>query len=196
MLKHNDRSTALDYMEETLSYLALKGWYDIDRSKVFNLLSAGDRRRNTCRAHLLRPQHCQDEPFRLPVSPHVHHLRDTHVSGVCRSIKLTSLSDASGDFAIPNIGQLFRSQIEEDWGDAVSRLELGFDQNVLLGSIFIKLQNGLSYYHQPFHFPTSVECLGLDCKVQYNDANQGVIPESHDIWVQYTDSDLDNTFQG
>jgi hypothetical protein len=28
------------------------------------------------------------------------------------------------------------------------------------------------------------------------DANQGIMPKSHNIWVQYTDSDLDNTFQG
>jgi len=30
MLKHNDRCTCLDYIEETLSYLALQGWYNID----------------------------------------------------------------------------------------------------------------------------------------------------------------------
>jgi len=30
MLMHNDRCTGLEYMEETLSYLALQGWYDID----------------------------------------------------------------------------------------------------------------------------------------------------------------------
>ena len=36
MLKHND------YMEETLSYLALEGWYNVDSAKVFNLLSATD----------------------------------------------------------------------------------------------------------------------------------------------------------
>ena len=47
MLKHNDRCTGLDYMEETLSYLALQGWYDIDSAKVFNLLSAAHKRRNT-----------------------------------------------------------------------------------------------------------------------------------------------------
>jgi hypothetical protein len=196
MLKHNDRSTGLDYMEETLSYLALQGWYDIDSAKVFNLLSAADTRRNTRRAHLLRLQHCQDEPFFRPVSPQVHHLRETHVRGVCRSIKLTSLRDASEDFGIPNFGQLFRAQIEEDWGPEVSGLVLGYDQNVLLDSIFIKLQNGLSYYRQPFHCPTSVERLGLDCKVEYTDANQGIMPESHNIWVQYTESDHDNTFQG
>jgi len=63
MLKHNDLSTALDYMEETLSYLALQGWYDIDLAKGFNLLSTADKRRNTGRAHLFRPQHCQDKTF-------------------------------------------------------------------------------------------------------------------------------------
>jgi len=73
---------------------------------------------------------------------------------------------------------------------------LGYDQNVLIDSVFIKLQNGLLYYCQPFHCPTSVECLGLDCKVEYMDANQGIMPESHNIWVQYRDSALDNTFQG
>jgi len=103
---------------------------------------------------------------------------------VCRSIKSTSLRDASEDFGIPNIGQLFRTQIEEDWGHEVSGLVLGYDQNVLLHSIFIKLQNRLLYYHQPFHNPTSVECLGLDCKVEYTNANQGIMPESHNIWVQ------------
>jgi len=79
MLKHNDRSTALDYMEETLSYLALQGWYDIDSAKVFNLPSAADKQQNTWGALLLRLQHCQDEPFFCPVSPQVHHLRETDV---------------------------------------------------------------------------------------------------------------------
>jgi hypothetical protein len=75
---------------------------------------------------------------------------------MCRSIKLTSLRDASEDFRIPNFGQLFRAQIEEDWGPKVSGLVLGYNQNVLLDSIFIILQNGLSYYRQRFHRPTSV----------------------------------------
>jgi hypothetical protein len=73
---------------------------------------------------------------------------------------------------------------------------LGYAQNVLLDSIFIKLQNGVSYYHQPFHRCTSVERLGLHCKVEYTDANEGIIPESHNMWVQYTESNLDNTFEG
>ena len=81
---------------------------------------------------------------------------------MCRRIKLTSLRDASEDFGIPHFGQLFRTQIEEDWGPEVCGLVLRYDQNVPIDSIYIKLQNGLFYYRQPFHNPTSVEHLGLD----------------------------------
>jgi len=156
MLKHNDRCTGIDYMEEILSYLALQGWYDIDSVKVFNLLSAADKWRNTCRTHLLRLHNSQKEPLFRPVSQQVHRLRETHVRSVCRSNKLTSLRDASVDFGIPNFGQLFRKQIEDDWGHEVSGLVLGYDQNVLIDSVFIKLQNGVLYYRQPCHCPTSV----------------------------------------
>jgi len=114
---------------------------------------------------------------------------------VCRRIKLTSLRDASLNFAIPNFGQLFRTKCDGNWNHEVSRLVLGYDQNVLRDCIFIKLRIGLLYYHQPFHCHTSVEHLGLDCKVEYTNANQGIMPESHNIWVQYTDSDLNNTFK-
>jgi hypothetical protein len=76
---------------------------------------------------------------------------------------------------------------------------LGCDQNVPLYSIFIKILNGLLYYCEPFHNPTSVNHLGLDCNVEYSNANQGIIPEAHNIWVQYMqceENDLDNTCQG
>jgi len=194
MLTHNDRCTGLDYMEEILSYLALQGWYDFDYVTVFNILSAADSRRDMRRAHLLHLQHSLKEPFFRHISQQVHHLRGTHVRGVCRSIKSTSLRDASVDFGISNIEPLFRTQIEDYWGHDVSGLVLGYDHNVLIDSVFIKLQNGLLYYHQPFHCPTSVEHLGLHCKVEYMDANQGIMPEFHNIWVQCTDSDLDNIF--
>jgi hypothetical protein len=115
---------------------------------------------------------------------------------MCRSINLSSLRDASVDFRIPNFGQLFLTQIEDDWGREVSGLVLGYDQNVLIGSVFIILQNGLLYDRQPFHCPTFVEHQGHDCKIEYTDANQGIMAEYHNIWVQYTDSDLNNTFQG
>jgi len=146
-------------------------------------------------AHRVHLNNCQKEPSFRAVSRQVHHFRETHVRGVCRCIKLTSLRDASVDFGIPNFGQLFHTQIEDDWGHEVSGLVLGYDENVLIDSVFIKLQNWLLYYRQPFPCPTSVERLGLECKVEYTDANQGIMPESHNIWVQYMDSDLDNTFQ-
>ena len=89
VIKHNDRCNGLDYMEETLSYLALEGWYDIDYAHVFNLLSATDILCSTCRAHLLRLQTIRDEPIIHPELHQVYHLRETHVRGVCRSIILT-----------------------------------------------------------------------------------------------------------
>jgi len=52
------------------------------------------------------------------------------------------------------------------------------------------------YHGQPFHCPTSVEHLGLDCKVEYTNANQEIMPESSNMWVQYKDSDLNDTSQG
>jgi len=130
-----------------------------------------------------------------PISQQVYHLRETHLHGVCRSIKLTSLQDASLDCINVNIGQLFHAQMEEYWGHEGSGLVLGYDQNVLIGSIVIKLQNGLLYYHQPFHCAISVEHLGPNCKVKYTNGNQGIMSQSHNIWVQHMESNIHNTFQ-
>jgi hypothetical protein len=119
------------------------------------------------------------------------------ITAECADIKLTSLRDGSEDFGIPNFGQLFWALIDEDWGHEVSGLVLGYDQKVLLDRIFIQPHNWLLYYHQSFHNPKSVERQGLDCKVEYTNANQGIMPEFHNIWVQYTQSeenDLDNSF--
>jgi hypothetical protein len=94
MFKHNDQCTGLDIMEETLSYLALQGWYDIDLAKVFNQRSGTDKLRSTRRVNLLPVQTIEDEPNIRAVSPQLYHLRETHVHRVCRSIIFTSLSDA------------------------------------------------------------------------------------------------------
>jgi len=114
---------------------------------------------------------------------------------VCRSIKLTSLRDPSLDIGISNFGQLFHTQLEDDWGHEDTGLVLGYGQNVLIDSVFITLQNGLLLYCQPFQCPTSVERLRLHWEVEYTDAHRGILPESHNVWDQYTDSDLENTFQ-
>jgi len=122
-----------------------------------------------------------------------------HVGGVCRSIRFSLLRDPSEDFGFPNFGQLCHTQIAENRGHEVCGLVLGYDHNVLIDTISMKLLNGLLYYHQPFHNHTSIELLGLDCKVEYTKANQGIMPEAHNIWVLYTQSegnDPNNTFQG
>jgi hypothetical protein len=112
-----------------------------------------------------------------------------------RNIKSTSLTDGLLDFGIPKFGQLFHTQIDDDSGHELSGLVLGYDQNVLIYRVLITLQNGLLYYCQQFHCPTSVERLGLNCKVEYIDANQGIMPESNSTWVKYPDTYLDTTFQ-
>jgi len=195
MHKHRDRCTGLDSKEETLSYLAHQGWYDIDFLTVFNLLSATHTWWNMHRAHHSYLHHCQEEPFFHPIFKQVHHLRETHVHSMCRSIKLTSGSDALVDFGIPNFRQWFRTEIEDDWGYKVNGLVLRYDQNVFIDSIVIKLQNRLFYYRQPFHLPTSVEHLGLNCQVEYTNANQRIMPEYHNISIRYMDCDLKSTFQ-
>jgi len=125
MLKHNYWSTGLDYMERTLLYLALQGWYDIDSAKVYDLLSKANKWQNSHTAHHIRLQHCQDEPFFCPVLPRVYHLRGTHILKVCRSFKLTSPRDALEGSVFPNFGQRSRSPMEEDWGHEDSGLVLG-----------------------------------------------------------------------
>jgi hypothetical protein len=79
MLKYNDRCTGHNNIVETLAYLALEGWYDIDSAQIFNLLSATDKRQSTRRAHLLRLQTIQEEPIIRHVSQQLYHLRETHV---------------------------------------------------------------------------------------------------------------------
>jgi len=79
MLMHNDQCTGLHYMGETLSYLALQGWYTVDFAKVFNLLPATDNQLKTCRTHVLHLETIQDKPFIHPSSQQVYHPRETHV---------------------------------------------------------------------------------------------------------------------
>jgi len=198
ILKHNDWCTGFDHMEETLSYLALPAWYNIHSVTVFDRLSATDRQQSARRGHPFRLPTIEQVPIVCPVSQQVYHFRETHVSGVYRCIKLTSHRNISANIGIPNFGQLFHAQNEEAWEQKVSRLVLGYDLNVHIGSIFLTLQNAVLYSCQPFHKRTSVQHLGLDCKVEYTNANQGIVPEAHNIWVQDTQSeenDLDNTLQ-
>jgi hypothetical protein len=125
MLKHNDRCTGLDYTEETLSYLALQGWYNIDFAKVFNLLSTTDKWQTTYTTHLLRLQIIEDEPYICPVLQQLYHLREIHICGVCRRFKWTLLGDPSEDFRISNFGKLRWAQIEEECGHKVHGLVVG-----------------------------------------------------------------------
>jgi hypothetical protein len=95
MPNNNGLCTTLDSMVETKSYLTLQSWYDIDSTKMFQLLSVTNTQWSTCRAHWLQLQRIQDEPYLRTASQHVYHVSETHVLRVCSSIKLFSLRDVS-----------------------------------------------------------------------------------------------------
>jgi len=186
-------------MEVTLVYIALQGWYWIGSVIIANLLSGTDKQQNTHMAQLLHLQHVQQQPFFCPISQQAHHLSNMHVCKVCRWIKLSLLGDVSVDNRNHKYGQLILGQIEVNLQYKVSGLELGYDQNVLLDCTFNTLHNGLFYNGQAFHSPISVESLGLEYKVQYTNANHTIIPKSHSIRVQYTDTEqkkLNIPFEG
>ena len=130
------------------------------------------------------------------MSQPVYYLRECHLCGVWRRINLILFGDASVDFEIPHFGLLFPTQIEDDRGHKATVLVIRRDQNVLLDNIFIMLHHGLLYYYQPCHCTASVEHLELDWMIEQTNPIQGITPESPYIWVQHTDSDLNNTFQG
>jgi len=84
-------------------------------------------------------------------SQHVHGFREMHVRAVCRSMQSTLLRDGELHFTIPNLEYQLFTQNDEEWRHDVRGLALGCDQNALIGSISINLQNALLYYHQIFH---------------------------------------------
>lgn len=182
MLKHNGCCASFDYIVETLSHLTIQGRCEIESANDFNWLSATDTWRNISSALRVYIWHYQWERFfHLTLQPG-QYLIQCHHCGVCRRVKLTLLRDTSEDVRISKVGQLFWSQIEEASGQWVCGLVVIYDQNVLKGSILVIYQNELWYYCRPCHCPTCVECLELDCKVEYSNANQGIIPESHNSW--------------
>jgi hypothetical protein len=80
MLLNNDWCTGLLYMEETVTYLALEGWYNMDSANGFNLLSATDTRGSIRRAHCLHLQSLQDDPNICLIFQQVYDLRERHIS--------------------------------------------------------------------------------------------------------------------
>lgn len=88
-------------------------------------------------ASVIPPALSEEVIFHL-ISPLVHHLNETHICRVCRSIKVTSLCNASDDLGIPNFGSIFFAQIEDDCGHEVIGLVLGYDKIVLEDDMFIK----------------------------------------------------------
>jgi len=68
MVQHDDQSTGPNYVEETLSYIALHSWYDVHTAKEFTLLSVASKLQSTRRVPPLRLQTIQFEHFIILVS--------------------------------------------------------------------------------------------------------------------------------
>jgi len=139
-------------------------------------------------------KHCQEARFFPLLTEQIPHAGEKLVHRDYRIIQQTSLRDAIVHFEIPNFGKPGLDEIREDWGYEGCRLALEYNQNVVTQSLSIKLLTGLLYYCQPFHCPTSVQCLELNWKVEYSNTNQAFMPESYNILVQYIDSNHYNTF--
>jgi hypothetical protein len=73
------------------------------------------------------------------------------------------LRDLLEDFGYSNFVLLLTAHVDKRWGDDNSAPVLAYDRNVSKDGIFIQLQNGLSYYHQPFYCPTSVASFEHNC---------------------------------
>jgi len=106
ILKCKDQYTSLDYMTEKLPHYTFQGWYNTDSENIFNQLVITNKLWNTHGATLLCLQRCPRELFFYSITQPVLHIRESHVCGVCRYMKLISLWDASEQFGIPNHGQL------------------------------------------------------------------------------------------
>ena len=70
VLVHNDRHTALDYMHQTIRWLALQGWHDKDSAALLNLIRAAEKRRYTRRARRNRILAGESELLFRPELPH------------------------------------------------------------------------------------------------------------------------------
>jgi len=68
MFKHTAQCTSLDYVEETLSYLVIKGWCTIYSTHDFNLLSSTDVQQSTHSTHLTQLNSIQEDLIIFPVS--------------------------------------------------------------------------------------------------------------------------------
>ena len=65
----------------------------------------------------------------------MYNLREAYIHGECRSVKPKSLTEVDSDFEIPNLGKIFWTQIEEDWGTKITGLVLGYNLKILIDEV-------------------------------------------------------------
>ena len=120
---HNNRHTALDYIQQTLQCLALQGWHDKDSTATLNLIRAAEKQRYTRHAQRNRILAGESE---LLFRPELSHLQTYQLSRICAlspTCKRISISQAATLFNIPTLSTQIRYFLYRIWGhDAVSLL--------------------------------------------------------------------------
>lgn len=157
--RHNDKCSSVNYIPEILSYHALHGWYNVDPRSFVILLSATNKHQSIHIAALFCRKPCQCKPIVNRTSYSVHHLRDFTICLIYSNIKVVSLWNESYNSQMAT----WSSYFDSSWtylGNDVSGLILWYDQNEVIGSIFIHPQNGPLDCHYPFYNLASMTYLG------------------------------------
>lgn len=165
VLAHNDRHTALDYMHQTLRWLALQGWHDKDSAAILNLISTAEKRRSTRRAQQNRILAGESEPFFQPELPHLQTYQHSRICAPSPTYKRMSLSQAATIFNIPTLPTLVRHHLYRIWGhDAVSLLWGSGDD--FKREVEVVPHNKVRFFTNRFHTPLDFTSGLLDCSVQ------------------------------
>jgi hypothetical protein len=156
LLQHNDRYTAMDYMEHTLRWLALYGWYVEESAVVLNMMTGREKRQMTRCARQKRILAGESEPL---IRPSTQPLRQFKLSTICarsRSFKRISLAEAAATFNIPTLPSLVRQHLHEIWGrDAVSVI-WGYG-NEFKEDVTLQPHNKVAFYTPEFHNPQQMK---------------------------------------
>ena len=165
VLANNDGHTALDYMHQTLRWLALQGWHDNDSAAILDLVRAAEKRRYTRRARQNRILAGESELFFRPECPHPQTYQLSRICAPSPTCKRISISQAATLFNIPTLPTLIRHFLYRIWGhDAVSLL-WGAGED-FKHEVQVVPHNKVRFFTAEFHTPLNFTSGLLDCSVQ------------------------------
>jgi hypothetical protein len=197
ILLHNDRHTSIAYMEQTLKWLAMKGWHDADSAAVLNLMSPQDKRQMTRRARHRRILANQPDPSIQPASRPPLRFQGSQICAPSEHFRRMSLAAAAGVLKISNLPSLVEEYLNQLWGREVVSLIWGPD-DLFQEALLVTVHNKVASFAMDFHVPEDVNKVRLDCTIN-NRPSQVAIHKcpAQSIWARVADNDLnEDTFRG